>query len=146
MAKNKYHDYLKQVPLFASLDRRELDAVAKATTDVDAAAGTTLMREDHTGRELIVVVDGTLEVTRGGDHVADIGRGGFAGELALIGRTKRNSTVATKTEASLIHIDGRDFDKLLSEIPEIAVKMLPIIAARAGSTGADDHESGAPGS
>lgn len=144
MAKNKYHDYLEQVPLFAGFDRRELDAVAKATTDVDVAAGTTLMREGHIGRELIVVVDGTLQVTRGGDHIADIGPGGFAGELALIGRTARNSTVAAKTEAALIHIDGRDFDKLLSEIPEIAVKMLPIIAARAGSSAADDHASGTP--
>ena len=144
MAKNKYHDYLKQVPLFASLDRRELDAVANATTDLDVAAGTTLMREGHTGRELIVVQEGTLQVTRGGDHVADIGPGGFAGELALIGRTERNSTVATKTQASLIHIDGRQFDKLLNEIPEIAVKMLPIIAARVSSTSEGDHDSGKP--
>ena len=98
------------------------------------------MREGHTGRELIVVVEGTLEVTRDGDHIADIGTGGFAGELALIGRTTRNATVATKTDASLIHIDGRAFDTLIKEIPEIAVKMLPIIAARV--SGADDHDLG----
>jgi CRP-like cAMP-binding protein len=145
MAKNKYHDYLKQVPMFASLDRRELDAVASATTDIDVAAGTALMREGHTGRELIIVVEGTLEVTRGGDHLADIGTGGFAGELALIGRTTRNATVATKTDASLIHIDGRDFDKLINEIPEIAVKMLPIIAARVSGADDHDHGSGIPG-
>jgi CRP-like cAMP-binding protein len=142
MAKNKYHDHLKRVPLFASLDRRELDAVAKATTDLNVAAGTALLREGHTGRELVIVVEGALEVTRDGEYIADIGPGGFAGELALIGRTTRNSTVVAKTDTSLIHIDGRDFDTLMNDIPQIAVKMLPIIAARAGVDDADDHAPG----
>ena len=140
MAKNEYHKHLQRVPLFASLERRELDAVANATTDLNVAAGTALLREGHTGRELIIVLEGALEVTRDGEHIADIGPGGFAGELALIGRTARNSTVVAKTDASLIHIDGRDFDTLMNDIPQIAVKMLPIIAARGGD--ADDHGPG----
>lgn len=142
MAKNRYHDYLAQVPLFTDLDKRELDAVSSATTDLNVSAGTTLIREGHTGRELIIVVDGTLEVTRDGAHIADIGPGGFAGELALIGRTARNATVVTKTDSEIIHIDGRDFDRLMENIPQIAVKMLPTIAARASAAGADDHATG----
>lgn len=142
MATNRYHDYLQRVPLFASLDRKELDEVANATTDLDLSAGTVVLREGHTGRELIIVVEGTLAVSRDGEHIADIGPGGFAGELALIGHTQRNSTVAAATEASVIHIDGRAFDNLIERVPQIAARMLPIIAARATVAEPDDHSTG----
>ena len=130
MAKNEYHDYLKQVPLFADLDSSELDHVAQAATDLQLESGNVLMREGAVAHEMVVVVEGSLEVTRDGEHVADIGPGGFAGEMALVTRSHRNSTVTTKTECSILHIDGRAFSALLSEVPEIAVKMLPVVAGR----------------
>lgn len=130
MSKNQYHDYLKQVPLFADLDRSELDHVAQAATDLELEAGNVLMREGSLANEMVVVVGGTLEVTRDGEHVADIESGGFAGEMALLTHSHRNSTVTTKTKCSVLHIDGRAFTALLEDVPEIAVKMLPIVAAR----------------
>ena len=139
MAKNDYHEYLKQVPLFADLDGDELDHVAQAATDLQLDAGDVLMREGAMAHEMVVVVDGTLEVTRDGEHVADIGPGGFAGEMALVTRSHRNSTVTTKTDCSVLHIDGRAFSALLSEVPEIAVKMLPVVAGRV--TENSDHHA-----
>jgi CRP-like cAMP-binding protein len=79
---------------------------------------------------VFVLVSGTVEVTRGGEHIADIGPGGFAGEMALLAHAQRNSTVVTKTPVDVIHIDGRSFSALLEEVPQIAVKMLPIVAGR----------------
>lgn len=130
MRKNEYHEYLKQVPLFADLDKNELDQVAQAATDLDLDAGNVLMREGRSAHEMVVVFNGTLEVTRDGEHVADIGPGGFAGEMALLTHSHRNSTVTTKTACSVLHIDGRAFSALLADVPEIAVKMLPVIAGR----------------
>lgn len=137
MVKHRYHEFLRQVPMFASLDHNELDAVARSVTDLEFDAGHVLMREGASAHELVIVVDGQLEVTRGGEHIADIGPGGFAGELALFTHSLRHSTVATKTHVSLLHIDGRTFTALMEDVPLIAVKMLPIIAARVSY--ADDH-------
>ena len=86
MSKNTYHQYLKQVPLFSDLDDDELDEVAQKATDLDLKAGSVIMREGATAHEMVIVVRGTLEVTRGDEHIADIGPGGFAGEMALIAR------------------------------------------------------------
>lgn len=130
MSKNTYHQYLKQVPLFAELDDDELDEVASKATDLELKAGSVIMREGATAHEMVIVVKGTLEVSRGEDHVADIGPGGFAGEMALIARAHRNSTVTAKTDVSLLHIDGRDFAALLQDVPRVAVKMLPVIVNR----------------
>ena len=69
-----YHEHLKAVPLFADLGEHELDVVAKATTELDLKAGYALITEGQWAHEMFVVVCGSLEVTRDGAHVADIGR------------------------------------------------------------------------
>lgn len=137
MAKDTYHDYLRRVPLFAELDDDELDHVGQAATDLNMPAGQVVMRQGSLAHEMVIVVKGTLEVTRDGEHVADVGPGGFAGEMALLTRAERNSTVTTKTDVELLHIDGRSFTALLEDVPEIAVKMLPIVAARVTAKPAD---------
>jgi CRP-like cAMP-binding protein len=130
MAKHAYHDHLTPVPLFAGLTDDELDAVAHAATQLDYKAGKVLMSEGEVAHEMFVVVEGTLGVTRDGEHVADIGPGGFAGELALVTNHHRNSTVSATTDVSVLHIDGREFAGVLNAAPRIAVKLLPIIADR----------------
>jgi CRP-like cAMP-binding protein len=139
MAKNEYHNHLREVPLFSGLDDDELDAVGLAATELRFEAGKVLMREGEHAHEMLVVLEGTLEVTRGGAHVADIGPGSFAGEMALLTRAHRNSTVTAKTDIVVLHIDGRSFSAVLEDAPQIAVKMLPVVAARV--TANSDHHS-----
>jgi CRP-like cAMP-binding protein len=130
MAKHAYHDHLERVPLFAGLDEDELDVIAQAATQLDYKPGKVLMTEGGVAHEMFVVVEGTLEVTRGGEHIADLGPGSFAGEMALLSQGHRNSSVTAKTPVSVLHIDGRSFATVMHDIPAIAAKMLPIVAGR----------------
>ena len=130
MAKNEYHEYLKRVPLFRELDSRELDAVGAVVTDLRFNAGDVLIRQGNSAHEMFIVTLGELEVTRDGTHIADIGPGSFAGEMAVLARTQRNSTVTAKTDVEVLHIDGRSLQALFADVPEIAVKMLPVVAGR----------------
>lgn len=139
MAKHAYHDHLTSVPLFSDLNEDELDEVAQAATQLEFPAGKVLMRQGQTAHEMFVVISGTLEVTRDGEHIADIGPGGVAGEIALLTHEHRNSTVATKTESSVLHIDGRRFKTVIEDIPQIAAKLLPVIAARMASNVDHSH-------
>jgi len=125
-----YHNHLISVPLFADLDESELDAVAAITTELNFSAGTALMNEGAGAHEMIVVVDGTLEVTRAGEHIADIGPGGFAGEMAVLTHARRDATVTAKSDVKALHLDGRAFGDLIQQVPSVAAKMLPIVAAR----------------
>lgn len=128
--KHAYHDHLKVVPLFADLTADELDEVAGCATQLDYRPGKVLMTEGGSAHEMFVVVEGEVEVTRNGEHIADLGPGDFAGEMALLTHTHRNSTVTTKTQASVLHLDGRGFAAVIRDVPTVAAKMLPIIAAR----------------
>ena len=138
MAKHRYHDYLRKAPLFADLSDDELDAVGRTATELSFEPGNVLMKEGDLAHEMVIVVEGTLEVTRGGRHIADIGPGGFAGEMALLTRATRNSTVVASTPVVVIHLDGRSFSSLLHDVPQIAVGMLPVVASRATAS-SDDH-------
>lgn len=139
MASDKYHDHLRQVPLFAGLDADELDAVGRTATELEYPAGHALMREGSRAHEMFVILEGEVSVTKGDDHVADVGVGQFVGEMALLNRGSRNSTVTSNTDVVVLHIDGREFTTLLERVPSIAVKMLPVVAARVIEN--SDHHS-----
>ena len=139
LAKNQYHEHLEQIPLFRGLDEDELNAVGQTATELDYEAGRVLMREGARAHEMFVLMEGSVEVTRDGEHVADIGAGGFVGEMALLAHSPRTSTVTAKTDVVVLHIDGRDFGTLMVRVPEIASKMLPIVAARVVEN--TDHHS-----
>lgn len=131
MAKNdQYHEYLRQVPLFADLSGAELEVVGRAATELDIPEGDVLVREGDLAHDMYVVLEGNLEVTRDGEHVADIASGGFAGEMALLTNCRRDATVTTTTHTRVLHIEGRSFSNLLRDAPNVAVNMLPIVASR----------------
>ena len=139
--KHAYHDHLMKVPLFAGLTEDELDEVAGCATQLDYKAGKVLMAEGGSAHEMFVVIEGEVEVTREGEHIADLGPGSFAGEMALLTHTHRNSTVTTKTAASVLHLDGRGFTAVIRDVPTIAAKMLPIIATRVHEISEHHHDN-----
>lgn len=131
MSKDPFFEYLKRVPLFADLSPQELRAVGSVTTGINLPAGRTVLTEGTHANEMVIVVDGFLNVIRNDEVIAEIGPGGFAGEMALLTHGHRNATVVAKTDVHVLHLDGRSFASLLHQVPQIAVKMLPIVATRA---------------
>jgi CRP-like cAMP-binding protein len=125
-----YYDLLAKVPIFEGLDKEHLDRIGQVATLLDLGGGQTLMAEGSVAHEMVVVLEGTLEITLNGEHIADLGPVEFAGEMALLNHTRRNSSVLTKTDVSVLHIDGRAFATVLEDSPHIAVKMLPTVASR----------------
>ena len=132
-----YDDHLAAIPLFSKFTRKDLEHVHRVSTEIDFPAGKVLMSEGGQSHDMFVVISGNLEVTRGGHHVANIGDGGIAGELGLLSHRRHNATVTTTVPTKVIHIDGRGFMHVLEEVPQLAVRMLPIVAARAS----DPHSS-----
>jgi CRP-like cAMP-binding protein len=139
MLRNHYHyDHLRNTPLFEDLDRAELEMLGRAVTELDLPPGRQLIAEGSRGRDMFVVVSGTLEVTRDGVHVAEIGPGEFVGEMALLTGDERNATVTVATQARVLHVDGRGLSTVL-DAPQIAAKMLHVVARRAADNSALAH-------
>ena len=67
-----------------------------------------LVREGDFSYEFMAIEEGEAEVTRGGEHVADLGPGDFFGEMGLLEKTLRNATVTAKTPMRLVTLTGWD--------------------------------------
>jgi CRP-like cAMP-binding protein len=125
---------LKQVPLFARCSKRELAEIAAAADEMHFPPGRELIQEGATGREFIVVLDGEVEVRRGGKRIPLKG-GAFFGEAALLTGAPRNATVTTSSDVTALVLTDRAFKRLLEGSPAIQGKLLASLAERVAEAG-----------
>jgi CRP-like cAMP-binding protein len=123
-------DLIAKVPLFAGLSKKELGQVASIADEIDLPDNKVLMREGDRGREFYVLIDGEVQVTRGGKTVATRGSGDFVGEIALVSRLPRTATVTTRKPVRALVIRDVEFRALLQRTPPIALKVLQAVADR----------------
>ena len=123
-------DRIREVPLFADCSRAELEAIARVTDELSLQEGRVLMKQGAPGRELVIVLDGEVAIDRDGERVAKRGGGDFFGEIALVTGSPRTATVTAATELRVLVLDGLSFDRLLRDVPAIAVKVMKAVADR----------------
>ena len=123
-------DLLKGVPLFAGCSKADLQRIASLADELDLGAGATLIREGERGREFLVIVDGTVRVTKRGKKVRDLGSGDFIGEIALVSDVPRTATVTATSPVRLLVVTDRAFRGLIEEMPSIATKVLQSLGER----------------
>ena len=123
-------ELLKGVPLFAGCSKSELQRIAALADELDLAEGATLIREGETGREFIVLADGTVRVTRGGKTIRELGSGDFIGEIALVADVPRTATVTATSRVRLLVVTDRAFRSVLEQMPSIATKVLQSLGER----------------
>jgi CRP-like cAMP-binding protein len=122
---------LKAVALFAGLSRRELRRLSSVTDEVVVPAGSTLIDEGSFAHEFLLIEAGSAEVRRGGELVAELGPGDFAGEIGVMQSARRNATVTAATDLTVIVMTARDLRQIARELPSVAAQIDAAIAARA---------------
>jgi CRP-like cAMP-binding protein len=109
---------LKSIPLFADIPDEELAKIATFAQEVTVEAGRELVREGDFSYEFMAIEDGEAEVTRDGEHVADLGPGDFFGEMGLLEKTLRNATVTATTPVRIVTLTGWDLKRIERNVPE----------------------------
>ena len=123
-------ELLQGVPLFANCSKAEIQRLASLADELDLGEGATLIREGERGREFLVIVDGTVSVTKRGKTIRDLGSGDFIGEIALISDVPRTATVTATSPVRLLVVTDRAFRGLIEEMPSIATKVLQSLGER----------------
>jgi cAMP-dependent protein kinase regulator len=121
---------LKSLPLFHDVPDDELAQIAGFAQEVNVEQGRELVREGDFSYEFMAIEDGEAEVTRGGEHVADLGSGDFFGEMGLLEKTLRNATVTAKTPMRLITLTGWDMKRMERHIPEATERVRAALEER----------------
>ena len=130
---------LKKLPLFAELSDHELKQIAAWTDEVDLPAGKHLVEQGAFPHEFFVIESGTAEVTRDGQHLADLGPGDFFGEMALHDAHRRSATVTATSDLSAVVMFQREFHIMDDKMPAVCQKIHDVMARRRS----DDEAHGA---
>jgi cAMP-dependent protein kinase regulator len=121
---------LKSIALFEEVGDEELAEIAPFATEVSVEEGRELVREGDFSYEFMAVEEGQVEVTRAGEHVADLGPGDFFGEMGLLEKTLRNATVTAKTPVRLVTLTGWDLRRVERAAPEAMRRIREVLEAR----------------
>jgi CRP/FNR family transcriptional regulator, cyclic AMP receptor protein len=121
---------LKSIALFEEVGDEELAEIAPFATEVSVEEGRDLVREGDFSYEFMAIEEGEAEVTRGGEHVADLGPGDFFGEMGLLEKTLRNATVTAKTPVRLVTLTGWDLRRVERSAPEAMERIRAVLEER----------------
>jgi CRP/FNR family transcriptional regulator, cyclic AMP receptor protein len=121
---------LKSIPLFEEVGDEELAQIAPFAQEVSVEAGKVLVREGDFSYEFMAIEEGTAEVTRGGEHVADLGEGDFFGEMGLLEKTLRNATVTAKSPMRLVTLTGWDLRRVERTAPQAIERVRAVLEER----------------
>ena len=121
---------LKSIPLFEEVGDEELAQIAPFAQEISVETGKVLVREGDFSYEFMAIEEGTAEVTRGGEHVADLGEGDFFGEMGLLEKTLRNATVTAKTPMRLVTLTGWDLRRVERTAPQAIERVRAVLEER----------------
>ena len=121
---------LKQSPLFAGLNRKERQALAPRTDEIDLEQGRVIVREGEWPYEFFAIEQGTVEVRRGDQLLAELGPGDFFGEMGLVSDTRRNASCVASSPVTVIVMTAQAFRQTAREMPEVAAKIRAAIEER----------------
>jgi CRP/FNR family transcriptional regulator, cyclic AMP receptor protein len=121
---------LKSIPLFEEVGDEELRQIAPFAQEVTVEEGKVLVREGDFSYEFMAIEEGEAEVTRGGEHVADLEPGDFFGEMGLLEKTLRNATVTAKSPMRLVTLTGWDLRRVERTAPKAIERVRSVLEER----------------
>jgi CRP-like cAMP-binding protein len=120
---------LERTPLFAGLDREQLQSVLSVGQRVTIDAGQAVVERGDPGDAMYIMLDGAAEVDVGG-RFHRLERGDFFGEMAVLAGKPREATVKAVERVEALRIPADDFQAFLRDNPRVAVGMLQSLVER----------------
>ena len=107
--------------------------IEKCINEYDVAD--VIFEEGSTGRELFVVLDGTVEIAKmngpSKTTIVTLGKGEFFGEMAVIDGSSRSATaIAAAASTKVMRINHARFVYLVSQQPAFALMIMDALSKR----------------
>jgi CRP-like cAMP-binding protein len=131
---------LRRVPLFAGLDRKELEMLAKLAKEQRYEPGATIVKSGASGHGLYIIKEGSVSVVRDGQKVASMGPGQFFGEISVLDGGPRTADVKADTDTVCLTLISWEIKPLLMDNAGISYKMLLEMVKRLRSQAPQIHD------
>jgi CRP-like cAMP-binding protein len=123
-------ELIRQVPLFADLNKQEIQGLVSSMKERSFDEGATIASEGQAGVGFFIIDEGEAAVTVQGEEVRTLKHGDHFGEVALIDDGARTATVTAKTPLKTYGITSWEFKPLVEDNAALAWKMLQTMAKR----------------
>jgi CRP/FNR family transcriptional regulator, cyclic AMP receptor protein len=126
---------IRSVPLFASLDDETASALRALLEVEQRSAGSSLFQTGDAGDSMYLIEGGRVRIhirDADGDDVtlAELARGDFFGEMAILDGKPRSASATVIEDARLAVLQRDDFLVFVRRNPEVSLRMLAAITTR----------------
>lgn len=127
---------LAHIDLFSTLDKKELQVLAKSCHERTFKSGTTIFSQGDTGVGLYVIKSGKIRLTQASSQdraeidLGTAGTGEVMGEMALLDDLPRSATATAESDVEVLVLPVWEFRGVLRQHPDIALKMLGALSRR----------------
>ncbi len=113
-----------KVPVFEYLTYPEVIRVLSVADLFKVNPGHLICKEGDPGSEMMLVIQGSVEVLKAGKRIAQLAKGDFFGEMSMLGVAPRSATVVAMENTHLLIFPRAALFELLRQEPGISVKFL----------------------
>ena len=121
---------LGTVPLFHAFSKRQLKMIAESGREYKYKSGYKLVGEGATGDRFYLILDGKVEIRKGGKVLATLSKGQFFGELSMIDEQPWAADVIAVQVTHCLTLSKRVFSRLMWLHPELLRLILKDVVKR----------------
>ena len=121
---------LLRVPLFAGLQKREVEQIARSFKERHFSSGETVVKEGLDGAAFFLIESGEATVSIGGRERRKLKSGDYFGEIALIDEGARTATITATSELLCYGLTLWEFRPLVEQNAAIGWKLLQALAQK----------------
>ncbi|GAC1644985.1 MAG: hypothetical protein NVS4B12_10610 [Ktedonobacteraceae bacterium] len=127
---------LAHVELFSSLNKKELQTLAKSSQERTYSAGTKLFSQGDSGSGLYILKSGKVSITQASGlqgtekEINTAEAGETLGEMALLDDQPRSATVTAVEDVTALLLPVWEFRGVIKSHPDIALKLLAVLSRR----------------
>jgi CRP-like cAMP-binding protein len=114
---------LKRAPLFADVPDDSLAKIAPFTNVDEFVDGNVVIKEGGYSNDFYVILEGTAQVERAGEKIADLGPGDVFGEQGLLEKDVRSASVKATGDLRVIKIEHWELSRMRKSMPEVVEQL-----------------------
>jgi CRP-like cAMP-binding protein/flavoprotein/ferredoxin len=127
-------DHLRSVPMFSSLSQEFIDILRNKVELVRYTKGDVICSQGDVADSFYLIRLGFVKVSEphpGGDLVlAYLGRGGYFGEIGLLGGGTRTATCTALDHVELVRIHAEEFHQMVQQFPAVRESLETLVRQR----------------
>jgi CRP-like cAMP-binding protein len=97
---------------------------------IEYAPGQVIFYEGDAGDHMYAVIEGTVDIVKGGKVIDSAGPDTIFGEMALIDQSPRSASAIAQTACKIVPVDQNRFTFMVQQTPFFSLQVMRVMADR----------------